>query len=162
MIVVGKASPSEPSLLGSTPRKSKSRLGISQDLQCSRHASEGENSPPGFFVCDSKLKWINQNKRHIIRSPAITAIPKGRNPTSYNATCQTAGCRHVVLGVDFVSRSGLSSAVCNGTLQLAGETRRLDMENWLSEMERSSAVSFASVVELLQLRGLSPDCGGGG
>lgn len=34
------------------------------------------------------------------------------------------------------------------------------MENWLSEMERSSAVSFASVVELLQLRGLSPDCGG--
>lgn len=37
-------------------------------------------------------------------------------------------------GVDFVSRSGLSSAVCNGTLQLAGETRRLDMENWLSEM----------------------------
>lgn len=65
-------------------------------------------------------------------------------------------------GVDFVSRSGLSSAVCNGTLQLAGETRRLDMENWLSEMERSSAVSFASVVELLQLRGLSPDCGGGG
>lgn len=97
VIVVGEASPPEPSRLGSTPRQSKSRLGLSQGSQCSRHALKGEDSPPGFFVCDSKLKWINQNKRHIIRSPTITAIPKGRNPTSYNATCQTAGCRHVVL-----------------------------------------------------------------
>lgn len=49
-------------------------------------------------------------------------------------------------GVDFVSRSGLCSAVCNGTLQLTRGDKE-DMGNRLSEMERSSVVSFAFVVE---------------